>query len=124
MFEAKRLWQWDSGQEINCWSRFDDVLLGVADVSGGKNVWLVVLYGDDNGDKLFVGSSFIDGGRLFKRFDCLDLTLLRSLRSSSPDEFVFNVTCWDDTDCWFEHRLLPPAPVRFVRLVLLLLRAS
>jgi hypothetical protein len=94
-------------------------------VSEGKNVWLFARSGEVNGEELFVVSSVIVVERWFKRFDCLDLILLRSLRSSSPDGRVFAAICWHkDIDDWFEQRLFPPVPVRFDRLVLLLVRAS
>jgi hypothetical protein len=116
--EAKRLWHWGSEHVVNWGSDELDVVVAVSE---GKNVWLFVR----NGGELFAISSFIVVGRLFKRFDCLDLILQRSLRSSSPDKWLFDVICWHkDTDCWYEQRLFPPAPVRFVRLVLLLLRGS
>jgi len=105
--ETNCLWHCDSGHEINCESEFDEE----------KNV-VFVRKGDVNGEDelLFVISvSFV-------RFDCLVLILLRSFRSSDPEESVLDDICWNELLC--EHRLFPPAFVRFERLVLLLLRGS
>ena len=69
------------------------MVIVVVAVSVEKNVGLFVRNGDVNGEELFVVSSFIVVGRLFKRFDCRDLILLRSLRSSNPAESVLDSIC-------------------------------
>ncbi len=112
MFETNCLWHCDSGHGTNCDSWFDD---DDDDDNDGKNV-VFVGKGDVNGDADDGISSIVDR---FVRFDCRDLILLlRSLRSSEFDDWLFNDNCCDE-DRWF-----PLVLARLPRLVLLIFLAS
>ena len=87
--DTNRLWHWGSEHEIKCGSEL---------VVSDEKKFVLVRNGDANSEELFaVVSSVILG---YVRFDCRDLILLRSFRSSSPNERVLDDNCWNDATEW------------------------